>query len=250
MRSPHDSASVASRAPSPSPRSAWRSPSRLRADATVRLNDVASLQGAAPVPLIGYGLVVGLNKTGRPAPDDVLRADAGQHARALRRAGAGRGDQDREHRRGAGHRGAAGVLAPGQPPRRHRVVDRRRPQPAGRHAAADAAARHRRHHLRAGAGPAVARRLRRRQGRELGAGEPPHRRPRAGRRDRPGRARQHRAGGDRDDPALARRARLHQRDARRRRDQRRARARERRGRSTPPASRCRCRRTTAARCRT
>ena len=34
------------------------------ADTTVRLRDVASLQGAAPVPLIGYGLVVGLNKTG------------------------------------------------------------------------------------------------------------------------------------------------------------------------------------------
>ena len=34
------------------------------ADTTVRLRDVASLQGAAPVPLIGYGLVVGLNKSG------------------------------------------------------------------------------------------------------------------------------------------------------------------------------------------
>ncbi|HEY8548663.1 MAG TPA: flagellar basal body P-ring protein FlgI [Vicinamibacterales bacterium] len=31
---------------------------------TVRLRDVASLQGATPMPLIGYGLVVGLNKTG------------------------------------------------------------------------------------------------------------------------------------------------------------------------------------------
>jgi flagellar P-ring protein precursor FlgI len=34
------------------------------ADTTVRLRDVATLQGTAPVPLIGYGLVVGLNKTG------------------------------------------------------------------------------------------------------------------------------------------------------------------------------------------
>ena len=33
-------------------------------DSTVRLRDVVALQGAAPVPLIGYGLVVGLNKTG------------------------------------------------------------------------------------------------------------------------------------------------------------------------------------------
>jgi flagellar P-ring protein precursor FlgI len=36
----------------------------VSADTTVRLRDVASLQGTAPVPLIGYGLVVGLNKTG------------------------------------------------------------------------------------------------------------------------------------------------------------------------------------------
>ena len=33
-------------------------------DTTVRLRDVATLQGTAPVPLIGYGLVVGLNKSG------------------------------------------------------------------------------------------------------------------------------------------------------------------------------------------
>jgi flagellar P-ring protein precursor FlgI len=31
---------------------------------SVRLKDIASLQGPAPQPLIGYGLVVGLNKTG------------------------------------------------------------------------------------------------------------------------------------------------------------------------------------------
>jgi flagellar P-ring protein precursor FlgI len=31
---------------------------------TTRLKDVAALQGAQPMPLIGYGLVVGLNKTG------------------------------------------------------------------------------------------------------------------------------------------------------------------------------------------
>ena len=36
----------------------------LSADTTVRLRDVATLQGTAPVPLIGYGLVVGLNKSG------------------------------------------------------------------------------------------------------------------------------------------------------------------------------------------
>ena len=36
----------------------------LRADGSVRVKDVATLQGVRPVPLIGYGLVVGLNKTG------------------------------------------------------------------------------------------------------------------------------------------------------------------------------------------
>ena len=30
----------------------------------VRVRDIASLQGAPPIPLIGYGLVIGLNKTG------------------------------------------------------------------------------------------------------------------------------------------------------------------------------------------
>ena len=34
------------------------------ADGTVRVKDVATLQGVQSVPLIGYGLVVGLNKTG------------------------------------------------------------------------------------------------------------------------------------------------------------------------------------------
>lgn len=32
--------------------------------ASIRLKDIARLQGASPMPLIGYGLVVGLNKTG------------------------------------------------------------------------------------------------------------------------------------------------------------------------------------------
>jgi flagellar P-ring protein precursor FlgI len=36
----------------------------LRADVTTRLKDVVSLQGPETLPLLGYGLVVGLNKTG------------------------------------------------------------------------------------------------------------------------------------------------------------------------------------------
>ncbi|HET9372025.1 MAG TPA: flagellar basal body P-ring protein FlgI [Vicinamibacterales bacterium] len=39
----------------------WEAPI---AGAEVRLKDVITLQGAAPAPLVGYGLVVGLNKTG------------------------------------------------------------------------------------------------------------------------------------------------------------------------------------------
>lgn len=38
-------------------------PSAVRAD-EVRLKDVVTLQGVGPMPLMGYGLVVGLNKTG------------------------------------------------------------------------------------------------------------------------------------------------------------------------------------------
>src|ERR1700754_1048978 len=34
------------------------------ASAQLRVKDVAALQGVQPVPLLGYGLVIGLNKTG------------------------------------------------------------------------------------------------------------------------------------------------------------------------------------------
>ena len=30
----------------------------------VRVKDIATLQGVQPVPLVGYGLVIGLNKSG------------------------------------------------------------------------------------------------------------------------------------------------------------------------------------------
>src|SRR5262245_39821278 len=38
--------------------------SQLSAEPATRLKDIAALQGVASMPLIGYGLVVGLNKTG------------------------------------------------------------------------------------------------------------------------------------------------------------------------------------------
>jgi flagellar P-ring protein precursor FlgI len=39
-------------------------PEATRATADVRLKDIVTLQGMAPAPLVGYGLVIGLNKTG------------------------------------------------------------------------------------------------------------------------------------------------------------------------------------------
>ena len=39
-------------------------PQAVPASSTVRLKDVASIQGEMSIPLVGYGLVVGLNKTG------------------------------------------------------------------------------------------------------------------------------------------------------------------------------------------
>ena len=42
----------------------WTAETPVRAVAASRLKDVATLQGLSPAPLVGYGLVVGLNKTG------------------------------------------------------------------------------------------------------------------------------------------------------------------------------------------
>src|SRR6187431_1503874 len=36
----------------------------VAARSTSRLKDIITLQGVAPMPVVGYGLVVGLNKTG------------------------------------------------------------------------------------------------------------------------------------------------------------------------------------------
>ena len=153
--------------------------------------DVASLQGAAPVPLIGYGLVVGLNKTGDRRQ---TMFSAQTLANMLERFGVLVPGEDIKIENVAAVLVTAelpAVLAARQPPRRHGVVDRRRPQPAGRHAAADAAARPRRRRstrwrrarCRSAASAAA--------GRQLGAGESPHRRPRAGGRRSSRPSRQH-----------------------------------------------------------
>ncbi len=122
----------------------------------------------------------------RPPTDHLLGAEPGQHARGLGPRRARAADQDRERRRGPRDLGAAAVRAQRGAPRRDRLLDWRRPEPAGRHAHRHAAARPGRPAPRAGAGPADARRLRRRARRQHRAGQPPHRGPRAARRPRAG----------------------------------------------------------------
>ena len=129
-------------------RSLPRTAGPLQADTTVRLRDVAGLQGTAPVPLIGYGLVVGLNKTG-DRRQTIFSAQT--LANMLERFGVlVPGEQIKIENVAAVLVTAElpAFVAAGQPARHHRVVDRRCAQPAGRHAAADAAARHRRQSTR------------------------------------------------------------------------------------------------------
>ena len=162
----------------------WRAAS---ADATSRLKDIASLQGAQTVPLIGYGLVVGLNKTG-DKQQTIFPAQT--LANMLERFGvAVPGGLIKIENI------AAVIVTAELPPyarigaraRRHRLVDRRRAKPPGRRAAADAAARAGRQDRARAQGAALDRRLWRRQRREQRAGQSPHGRPRAGGRPRSGR---------------------------------------------------------------
>ena len=56
---------VVANPPPPCRRAARRVPEPAETTTSaVRVRDIASLHGAPPVPLIGYGLVIGLNKTG------------------------------------------------------------------------------------------------------------------------------------------------------------------------------------------
>ena len=136
-----------------------RSPAQARAQGR---RDAAEATGRRRC--IGYGLVVGLNKTGDKR-QTIFSAQT--LANMLERFGvgvAGGADQDREHRRGARDRGAAAVRAPGArlDVTASSVGDARSLQ-GGIAAAtplrgADGSDR------RAGAGPAVDRRIRRRHG--------------------------------------------------------------------------------------
>ena len=165
-----------------------------------------------------------------------------QPARAARGQRHRRADPGEERRRRAGHRDAAAVRAGRRPGRRDGLGDRRRLQPARRHAGDDAAQRRRRPDLRGGAGRDHRRRRRRRGrggdrdpgGADLGAD--PGRRPCRAR----GRLRLH---ADARHPAGAPQPRLHHRGAdrggdqprRRRTDRDDARTRARCG-STSPAT--------------
>ncbi len=102
-----------------------------------RLKDIVTLAGhRVPSPLMGYGLVVGLNKTGDKRQTIFSTQSLANMLSRLRRGGAGRPDEGREHRGRARHRRDVAVSAHGRAHRRDRLVDRRRAEPAGRHAAA------------------------------------------------------------------------------------------------------------------
>ena len=123
----------------------------------------STLQGPVATPAVGYGLVVGLNKTGDREQTIFSAQTLASMLERFGVDGVAQRDEGREHRRGGRHRGDRPVHAERRPHRRGGVVDRRRAQPAGRDAAADTAARARRQRGGAGAGTAVDRRLRRRR---------------------------------------------------------------------------------------
>ena len=109
-----------------------------------RLKDVASLQGPAATPAVGYGLVVGLNKTG-DRRQTIFSAQT--LASMLERFGVAVSPDAMKVENIAAVIVTAEIgpyTQTGAPHRRDGLVDRRRAQPAGRHAAADAAARARR----------------------------------------------------------------------------------------------------------
>ena len=106
---------------------------------TARIKDVASLQGYPSVPLLGYGLVVGLAKTGDRRQTIFSAQTLANMLETLRRHRLPRREhQGREHRRGAGdRRNCRRSRGRGARIDVTRVVGRRRAEPAGRHAARD-----------------------------------------------------------------------------------------------------------------
>ena len=130
------------------------------AGATSRIKDLANIEGVRQNQLIGYGLVVGLNGTGDTLNNIPFTKQSLQAM--LERMGVNiRGATIR-----TGNVAAVMVTGnlpafahPGHTDGRHRLRAGRFQEPAGRHAAGDAAARRRRQRLRGGAGLARDRRF-------------------------------------------------------------------------------------------
>ena len=125
------------------------------AAASSRIKDITDFEGVRDNPLVGYGLVVGLNGTGDSLRNSAFTAESLQAM--LERLGVstrGAGSQDQERRGGDGHRHAAAVRPPGLAPRRLGQRAGRRQVARRRHAAGDAALRRRRRDLRGQPGPA------------------------------------------------------------------------------------------------
>ena len=127
-------------------------PVGARNGASMRVKDVASLVGVRATPLIGYGLVIGLNRTGDKRQTLFTNLSL---ANTLERFGVVVTPEMMKVENIAAVMVSAELPPFARPGVRldiTRVVDWRRPQPAGRHAGADAAARHGRPGGGAGAG--------------------------------------------------------------------------------------------------
>ena len=131
-----------------------------------RLKDIASLRGVPSEPLIGYGLVVGLTKTGDQRQ---TLFSAQSLANMLERFGVAVDAERMKVENIAAVLVTAELSAFSQLGARLDVTASSigdAPQPAGWNAAADAAAAHGRHDRGARAGPAVHRRVWRRRRRD------------------------------------------------------------------------------------
>ena len=117
--------------------------------ATARIKDIVNIEGVRDNQLVGYGLVVGLNGTGDSLNNSPFTKQSLQAM--LERLGVNtRGENMR-----TGNVAAVMVTAnlpafstQGSPPRRQRLLARRRLEPAGRHPAGDPATWRRRRGLR------------------------------------------------------------------------------------------------------
>ena len=162
-----------------------------------RLKDLVQIQGVRDNPLIGYGLVVGLDGTGdqttqTPFTTQTLANMLANLGISINNQAAGSSNSAvvaveypvEERRRGDGDGRAAAVRASRRSDRRDGIVARQFEEPARRHAAAHAAEGRRRPGVCAWPGQCGGRRRWRERERQQGAGEHTQCGPRRRRRDR------------------------------------------------------------------